>query len=118
MLVENISDQRAASPVLCGVLSSCHPAALEHPAVYMFFNAESSSAAEEGRRWIKATRILTMFQFRPTTRRFSMFMFVCCWQRPLEWNDVGPSGNCGIFSSSALTFPKPPLMLPETPSLD
>ncbi len=79
MLVESNTDLRGASPVMCGVLSSFHPAAVEQTAVYI-----SPNDAEEGRLWIKATRIPTMFQFRPTTRRFSMFVFVCvagmgCW---------------------------------------
>lgn len=103
------------------MLNSFHPAAVERAAVYVSLNgAESPRAAEEGRLWIEPARIPTMFQFRPTSRRFSVFVCasVCCWHGRLEWNDVRPSGNRGIFSSSALSFPKPLLMLPEEPSLD
>ncbi len=72
------NDQRGASPVMCGMLNSFHPAAVGQTAVYMSLNgAESSRTAEEGRLWIKATRIPTMFQFRPTTRRFSVLVCVC-----------------------------------------
>lgn len=77
------------------------------------------------------TRIPTMFQLRPTTRRFfSVCVFVCVCtcvrvclcavlaKRRRNGTMLDQVVTVEFFSSSALSFPKPPPTLPETPSLD
>lgn len=78
----------------------------------MSYNRGFFGTAEEAALWIEVS-IPAVFQFRPTTSR----CLCLCMLRLQLWNDIKPSGNCGMFSS-VLSCPKPSVALPKTPSLD
>ena len=117
---------------MCGMLTTFPPVVVEETAAHISPNGARIFKICRGKEALD--RRLLEFQ-RCSSSDLPPWGFLCfclcvracvracvcvCVRRhvPEEWIDVWSSGNRGIFSSSALSFPKPPLMLPETPSLD